>query len=202
MLSFLIFFPMLAAIIVSLSGANAKRVAFIAALVEFGATIFLLAGFAPAGGVQMEQNYWWVRGLGISYHLGMDGISFLMVLLTNFLVPLIILSSFRHSYKRPGVFYALILTMQMALVGVFVAQDGFLFYIFWELALIPIYLICLIWGGSDRVRITLKFFIYTLAGSLLMLVALIYLYLQTPGIHSFDIRAFYMLHLTAAQQSW
>ena len=92
--------------------------------------------------------------------------------------------------------------MQMALIGVFVSLDAFFFYVFWELALIPIYLICLIWGGKDRVRITLKFFIYTLFGSLLMLVAIIWIWSQTPGTHSFDISAFYSLPLTATQQSW
>src|SRR5690606_15773433 len=79
----------------------------------------------------------------------------------------------------------------MALVGVFVALDGFLFYIFWEMALIPIYFICLRWGGINRGAVTLKFFIYTLAGSLLMLAGLIYLYLQTPGTHSFSVEALY-----------
>jgi NADH-quinone oxidoreductase subunit M len=81
--------------------------------------------------------------------------------------------------------------MQMALVGVFVALDGFLFYLFWEMALIPIYFICLIWGGEDRGRITLKFFIYTLAGSLIMLIGLVYLYFKTAGSHTFEIQALY-----------
>jgi len=143
------------------------------------------------------HEFSWVASLGISYKVGLDGISLLLVLLTTFLVPIIILSSFRHNYKSPGLFYALILIMQMALVGVFSALDGFLFYIFWELALIPIYLICLMWGGKDRVRITLKFFIYTLFGSLLMLVALIWLWMKTPAPHSFDINALYSLNLNA-----
>jgi NADH-quinone oxidoreductase subunit M len=132
----------------------------------------------------------------------MDGIALLLIMLTTFLVPLIILSSFNHQYKSPSLFYSLILTMQFALVGVFSAYDGFLFYIFWELALIPIYLICLMYGGKDRLRITLKFFIYTLTGSLLMLVALIYLWLQTPGTHSFDLQALYGLNLSSVQQTW
>ena len=123
-------------------------------------------------------------------------------MLTTFLVPLIILSSFNHTYKSPGLFYGLILTMQFALVGVFCAYDGFLFYVFWELALIPIYLICLMYGGKERLRITLKFFIYTLSGSLLMLVTLIYLWLQTPGTHSFDLQALYALNLSSGHESW
>ncbi len=92
--------------------------------------------------------------------------------------------------------------MQFALIGVFSALDGFLFYVFWELALIPIYLICLIWGGQDRFRITLKFFIYTLGGSLLMLVALIWLWYQTPATHTFDLVTFYSLELSPSQQGW
>ncbi|MCX6290929.1 MAG: NADH-quinone oxidoreductase subunit M [Bacteroidetes bacterium] len=205
MISLLIFFPLLAAVatmLVPQGAKNAKLVALTAAVLEFILSIAIVFQFNPAAGRQFTEDYWWVASLGISYKVGMDGISMLLVLLTTFLVPLIILSSFRHQYKNPSLFYSLILIMQSALVGVFVSLDGFLFYVFWELALIPIYLICLMWGGKDRVRITLKFFIYTLFGSLLMLVALIYLYLQTPGNHTFDINALYSLHLSASEQSW
>ena len=124
--------------------------------------------------------------MGLHFSVGIDGISLLLVLLTTVLVPLIILSSFGNEYRNPSTFYGLILIMQMALIGVFIAQDGLLFYLFWEIALIPIYFICLIWGGEDRGRITLKFFIYTLAGSLFMLVGLVYLYYHTPGVAQFS----------------
>jgi len=193
---------LVAALAAILAGENAKKIAFGAAIIEFAISVWMVFQFDPHGGTQFLIDYWWVPTLGISYKVGMDGISMLLVLLTTFLTPLIILSTFNRQYKNPALFYSLVLIMQMALVGVFVALDGFLFYIFWELALIPIYLICLMWGGQDRVRITLKFFIYTLFGSLLMLVALIYLYLQTPGVHTFDIDTFYKLHLTAAEQTW
>src|SRR5204863_1272066 len=109
-------------------------------------------------------------------------------------VPLIILSSFKNTYENQQNFYGLILTMQMALVGVFTANDGFLFYVFWELALIPIYFICLIWGGENRSKITFKFFVYTLFGSLFMLVGLIYLYNHTgfdTGVKSWAIADLY-----------
>jgi NADH-quinone oxidoreductase subunit M len=130
----------------------------------------------------------------------------LMVLLTTFLVPLIILSSFNTSYEKPNSFYGLILLMQMALVGVFTANDGFLFYVFWELALIPIYFICLLWGGENRGRITFKFFVYTLFGSLFMLVGLVYLYNHTgfeTGIKSWAVTDLYEAgkSLTLNQQS-
>jgi NADH-quinone oxidoreductase subunit M len=130
----------------------------------------------------------------------------LMVLLTTFLVPLIILSSFNSSYEKPNSFYGLILLMQMALVGVFTANDGFLFYVFWELALIPIYFICLLWGGENRGRITFKFFVYTLFGSLFMLVGLVYLYNHTgfeTGIKSWAVTDLYQAgkSLNLEQQS-
>lgn len=201
MLSILIFLPLIAALMAAFSGKAARQVALFASVAEFALSVYLTMGFSPEGGMQFSQNYWWIPSLGINYHVAVDGISLLLVLLTTFLVPLIILSSFGHEYKSPGFFYSMILMMQSALVGVFCAMDGFLFYVFWELALIPIYLICLMWGGKDRARITLKFFIYTLAGSLLMLVAFIYLWLQTPA-HTFDISALYTLNLSSADQTW
>lgn len=202
MLSLLIFFPLLAALITAFVGEHAKKVALVAALVELGYSLCIFLRFVPTGGVQFIENHPWISQMGINYFVGLDGISLLLVMLTTVLVPLIILASFSHHYKSPSLFYSLILLMQFALIGVFSAYDGFLFYIFWELALIPIYLICLIWGGKERLRITLKFFIYTLTGSLLMLVALIYLWLQTPGAHTFDVNAFYALTLSAKEQSW
>lgn len=202
MLTLLIFFPLIAAFFILISGRRAGRVAFVFSTIVFFISIFMIIQFNPAGGFQYSQNSSWIPSLGISYNVGLDGISILLVLLTTFLVPIIILSSFNREYKNPGLFYSLILVMQFALIGVFSALDGFLFYVFWELALIPIYLICLIWGGQDRFRITLKFFIYTLGGSLLMLVALIWLWYQTPATHTFDLVTFYSLELSPSQQGW
>jgi len=202
MLSVLIFFPFAAALAIFFSGENAKRIAFGAAVIEFALSIWMMMQFNPDYGTQFSINCAWIPALGISFKIGLDGISMLLVLLTTFLVPIIVLSSFKQDYRNAPLFYALIMAMEMALIGVFVALDGFLFYVFWELALIPIYLICLMWGGKDRIRITLKFFIYTLAGSLFMLVGLIYLYLQTPGTHTFDLNTFYRLHLSAEEQCW
>ena len=203
MLTLLIFFPLVAALVTLLAKENAKLIALGAAVIEFALCLWMAIQFTPAdAGNQFLVDYAWVPSLGISFKAGVDGISLLLLLLTTFLVPVIILSSFKHEYKNAPLFYSLVLMMQMALVGVFVALDGFLFYIFWELALIPIYLICLMWGGRDRIRITLKFFIYTLTGSLLMLVGLIYLYLQTPAPHTFDINAFYNLRLSPVEEGW
>jgi NADH-quinone oxidoreductase subunit M len=187
----LIFFPLVAALMLLLvKGEQVKKIALGAAIVEFAISMFAVFQFQKNADTQFELNYAWIKSMGINFHVGMDGISLLLVILTTFLVPIIILTSFNKQYKNPSAFYSLILAMQFALIGVFVSLDGFLFYIFWELALIPIYFICLLWGGDDRARITFKFFVYTLAGSLLMLAGLIYLYQFTPN-HTFDIKALY-----------
>lgn len=185
-----LFFPMIAAILLLfMKGPQVKQFALAATILEFGLSLAALFQLHNGGVATTDVNVPWIATLGIHFHIAMDGISMLMVLLTTFLVPIIVLSSFSANYKNPASFYALILFMQSALVGVFVSMDGFLFYIFWELALIPIYFICLLWGGEDRVRITFKFFVYTLAGSLFMLGGLIYLYQHTNN--SFDIAALY-----------
>ena len=190
--TFLIFFPLLAALLLfAFRPQSAKAIALGASIVEFSVSLIGVFTFDKTGGAQFTVNVPWIASAGIHFAVGMDGISLLLVLLTTLLVPFIILSTVESRYDKPHTFFGLILMMQMALVGVFTAADGFLFYIFWELALIPIYFICLIWGGDNRGKITFKFFVYTLAGSLFMLVALVYLYLQTPGSHSFDISALY-----------
>ncbi|HET6991350.1 MAG TPA: NADH-quinone oxidoreductase subunit M [Bacteroidia bacterium] len=179
-------------------GDGVKRIALTASVIEFILCIvayYFLHQHQVTGkdDERLYINVEWITSLGVNFNLALDGISMVLVFLTCFLVPLIILSSFGKKYENPSLFYALILFMQMALIGVFVAQDGFLFYIFWELALIPIYFICLMWGGENRGAITFKFFLYTLFGSLFMLAALIYLYLNTTigetGIHTFNIQA-------------
>jgi NADH-quinone oxidoreductase subunit M len=188
---FLIFWPLLAALIVFALKQQARTIALIASVIELVVALAVAFLFVPDESVQFAINLPWIQSIGVSFNVGIDGISLLLVLLTTGLIPFIILSSFGNSYSNSQTFYGLILLMQMALVGVFVALDGFLFYLFWEMALIPIYFICLIWGGEDRGRITLKFFIYTLAGSLIMLIGLVYLYFHTPGTHTFEIQALY-----------
>jgi NADH-quinone oxidoreductase subunit M len=188
----LIFWPFIAALIVlALKDSQAKGWALTASLIELVLSLYVAFQFEPTATTQFELNYPWIASLGINFHVGIDGISLLLVLLTTVLTPFIVLSSFKHTYEKANSFYGLILFMEMALVGVFASLDGFLFYIFWEMALIPIYFICLRWGGINRGAVTLKFFIYTLAGSLVMLIGFIYLYYQTPGQHSFDISALY-----------
>jgi len=201
----LIFWPLLASLVFfAIKHEEAKKWALTASIIEFAISLVLMIRFNATGGEQFTIDQPWIASLGINFHMGVDGISLLLVLLTTFLTPLIILSSFKHQYERAGSFYGLVLFMETALVGVFCALDGFLFYIFWEMALIPIYFICLRWGGINRGPVTLKFFIYTLAGSLIMLLGLIYLYFQTPGNHSFDIQALYAAgqNLPVNEQGW
>ncbi len=174
----LIIFPLLAAIVVMFTRGTASRnLALAFSIIEFMIALVALYVFKQNSyDKNFVLNCSWINSIGAKFSVGLDGMDLLMVLLTTFLVPLIILSSFKNNVDRPHSFYGLILLMQMALVGVFVAKDGFLFYVFWELALIPIYFICLIWGGENRNKITFKFFVYTLFGSLFMLIGLIYLY--------------------------
>lgn len=188
----LIFFPLAAAFLIFvLRSKYSHIIALFAALIELVISIVAVVAFKQGDFERLRVNYYWIESIGLNFYVSVDGIGLLLVLLTTVLTPVIILSSFGRTVLKPSAFYGLILIMQMALIGVFVAQDGLLFYLFWEVALIPIYFICLIWGGENRGRITFKFFVYTLAGSLFMLIALIYLYLQTPGTHSFDIDALY-----------
>jgi len=186
----LIFLPLIFSVLVlGLKPAIAKYIAFFCSLVVLLVSLIITFQFDKTQGIQFTFDKAWITSIGISFSVGIDGISLLLVLLTTVLVPGIILSSLNDTSK-PSSFYSLILMMQSALIGVFVARDGFLFYLFWEIALIPVYFICLVWGGENRGRITLKFFIYTLTGSLFMLVALIYLYFKTPT-HTFAIQALY-----------
>lgn len=201
----LIFLPLLASVLVlALKPAQARVAALIIALAELAVSLVTFAQFNLADTSAFSIATPWIAQLGINFNIGIDGTGLVLVLLATILTPLIILSSFTGNTERPALFYFLILVMQASMIGVFVAEDGFLFYIFWEMALIPIYFICLLWGGAERVRVTLKFFIYTLAGSLFMLLGLIYLYLQTTGEHSFSMQALYEAgkNLDAVSQSW
>lgn len=198
--SILIFLPVIAALAVLLFKNNAaKHAALTFSVAELAVALFFLSKFIPNAEVQFGIDEPWIAKMGIYFNAGIDGISMMMVLLTTVLVPLIILTTYKHQYKNAGAFYALILFMQAGLLVVFTALDGFLFYVGWEAALIPIYFICSLWGGENRIKINLKFFIYTFSGSLFMLVGIIYLYLQTPS-KIYDLSQFYQLTLDAHHQ--
>src|SRR5213079_2031001 len=143
----------------------------------------------PDGGMQFTVDRAWIAAWGIHYAVGVDGISLFLVLLTTFLMPLSILGSWSYITKREGGFYALLLVLTTGMIGVFVSLDLFLFYVMWEVMLIPMYFIIGVWGGDNRLYAAIKFFIYTMFGSLLMLVAilaLVYLVGQRTGVFSFD----------------
>ena len=199
----LILLPIAAGLLTFLIGERAaKSVALIGGLAELALAVVVWMQFDPSSGTQFAFRYNWLSAGSISFAGGIDGISMLLVLLTTFLTPLIILSAFGHSYKNSAAFYSLILLMEGALIGVFTATDAFLFYLFFEAALIPVYFLAAVWGGENRLKVTIKFFIYTIFGSLFMFVALVYLYYQTPGAHSSDIQAFYQLQLSAQTQGF
>jgi NADH-quinone oxidoreductase subunit M len=198
----LLFFPLVAALIVLLGGSKlAAKLALGFAVIQLAFTGYAVSVFQSSGAEAFYIFQPWIESPKVSFHLGLDGLSLVMVLLTNFLSPIIILSAFNRTIPNAAGYFSLILLMQFALVGVFTALDGLLYYIFWELALIPIYFIALRWGGPNRVAITLKFFIYTLAGSLLMLFGFIMLYWYNPD-QSFDIRELYRTYITDGNQSW
>jgi proton-translocating NADH-quinone oxidoreductase chain M len=178
----------------------ASKVALFFGLSALGCSIILLNHFNLGENISLLCQ--WINQPNVSFALKADGLSIAMLLLTTALTPIIIYTSFGTDYKNAKAFYSLILFMSFAMVGTFLAADGLLYYIFWELSLIPIYFIALIWGNGDaeeRKKAVVKFFIYTLAGSLFMLIAFIYLYQQA---RSFLIEDLYKLNLSAAEQLW
>jgi len=181
---------------------QAKNIALLGSLATLGVGLYAFYQFNlnPTCSCFVYHTDW-IKALSADFYIKVDGIDIILVLLTVLLVPFIIQSTAGRDIKNPKAYFSLILAMQSALLGVFLAKDALLFYIFWELALIPIYLISLIWGGEGRQRITFKFFIYTLFGSLFMLLAIIFLWIHNPA-RNFNIYDFYKVGtlLTAQQQ--
>ena len=197
----LLLIPVLGAVVLAFvrQAQTAKQLALLVSLLSLALTVPFLVNFVPDATMQFEQRFAWIPALGIHFHIGIDGISLPLVLLTNGLIPLIILSAFSYDYK--GGFYSLVLFMQAGLLLVFTALDAFAFYVGWEIALIPIYFICALWGGEHRIRVNIKFFIYTFFGSLLMLLAIIYLHVQAPS-GDYELSSFYQLALDGGTQRW
>src|SRR5437773_10137514 len=188
-LTVLLAWPLVAAAMVLVAPERwAKRLALSATLAEFALSVPLWWRFVPANGMQFTQVFAWIPAWGIHYRVGVDGISLFMVLLTTFLTPLSVLGSYNYITKRERAFYALLLVLTTGMIGVFVSLDLFLFYVMWEVMLIPMYFLIGVWGGENRLYAAIKFFIYTFLGSLLMLVAIIVLYLHAArltGTYSF-----------------
>ncbi len=184
LLSSLIILPLVAAVIVYFSSrsetvgaAQARWLALIATMLTFALSLVLLVDFkTDSSDFQFVEMVPWFKGYNISYHVGIDGISLWMILLTTFLTPICVLCSWKSIDKRVGEFMALFLVLESLVIGTFAALDLLLFYLFFEAVLIPMYLIIGIWGGQNRIYAAYKFFLYTLAGSVLFLLALLYLY--------------------------
>ena len=154
-----------------------RRLALVTSIVEFLLSLFLLRAFdSGAVGYQIQEYYNWIPGLHIHYHMGVDGISLFLILLTTFLTPLGVLCSWNSIHEHVKEFFAMLLVMEMGMVGVFCALDLFLFFLFWEVMLIPMYFLIGIWGHGRKIYAALKFILYTMLGSILMLVAILWLY--------------------------
>jgi len=181
-----------------------KYCTFIFMLADFIVSLPLWWKFELANaGPQFVEKYQWIPGHGIEYYMAVDGISLLLVLLTTFLGPITVLCSWTAITKRVKEYMICLLLLQTGMIGVFVSLNLFLFYIFWEAMLIPMYFLIGVWGGERRIYAAIKFFLYTLVGSLLMLVAILYLYFahrSQTGVYSFDLFALYNVVLSPQAQ--
>ncbi len=203
-ISVAIWLPIIFGILVLATGDDknaplARTLALVGATLGFLVTIPLYTGFVrDTSQMQFVEMHDWISRFNIHYHVGVDGISVLFILLTAFFTPLVVLAGWKVIEKRVAQYMACFLIMSGIMIGVFSALDSMLFYVFWESMLIPMFLIIGVWGGQNRVYAAVKFFLYTLLGSLLMLVALIYLYMQTGG--SFEIQDFHRVSLPMTAQ--
>ena len=202
LLSLLTWLPVFGGIAVMLVGdkrAGAARwLALGVALVTFAACIPLYTGFdASSAALQFPERMAWIPSLHSDYHLGVDGISLPLILLTTFSTILVIIAGWTVIEKRPSQYHAAFLIMEGLMIGVFSAADALLFYVFWEAMLIPMFLIIGVWGGTRRIYATIKFFLYTFLGSVFMLAALIYMYLKAG---TYDLAALYALPLGSTEQ--
>ncbi|NDG44168.1 MAG: NADH-quinone oxidoreductase subunit M, partial [Gammaproteobacteria bacterium] len=205
LLSFLIWAPVLVGALVLLTGKDrrapaARWIALGGSVVTFLASACLWARF-DRGTAQMQfvERGDWISRFHIEYYLGIDGISLPLILLTTVLTMVVVIAGWEVIRTRVAQYFAAFLIMEGLMIGVFCALDGILFYLFWEAMLIPMFLIIGVWGGPNRVYAAIKFFLYTLLGSLLMLVALLFLYNATGG--SFDILAFHAFPLSNSVQT-
>ncbi len=202
LLSTLIWLPILGGVAVLALGerraALARWVALATAVAAFAFSVPLWTGFdTSTASMQFVERAPWILNLNAWYHLGVDGIAMPLVLLTTFITPLVVLAAWTTIEKKPAQYFAAFLIMEGVMIGVFSALDGLLFYVFWEAMLIPMFIIIGIWGGTRRVYATVKFFLYTFLGSVFMLVALIYMYLQSG---TYEIAAMQLMPLGHTEQ--
>ena len=202
MLSLLIFIPIVVAIAIVLMGdkhaGKAYGLALLASLFVFAFALFVGIKFDPSlNQFQFVEQVNWITQFNIQYHLGIDGISYPLILLTSLLTPMVVVTSRTSPKQKYHQYLASFLIMEGLMIGVFCALDGFLFYLFWESMLIPMFIIIGLWGGNNRVYATVKFFLYTFLGSVFMLIALIYLYFKTGG---YSISDFHSVPLSMREQ--
>jgi len=202
LLSLIIWLPILGGVYVMLTGrenaAIARKVGLGISLVTFIISLLLWVNFDSAlSSMQLQENLQWIGAFNVYYHLGVDGISMPLIILTAFSTVLVIIAGWEVIQKKPEQYIAAFLVMEGMMIGVFCALDAFLFYVFWEGMLIPMFLVIGIWGGANRVYATIKFFLYTFLGSVLMLVALIYLRVK---VGSFELSAFHQAELNLTEQ--
>jgi NADH-quinone oxidoreductase subunit M len=181
LLSLVIFFPLLGAVAIAFlpreEGGQHKGVALIASVLTFVLSIPLATGFrSGVRGYSFEQRAQWAPNLGFSYHVGLDGVALLLVLLTTFLGPIVVLSSWKYIQDRVKLYCIALLVLETAMIGTLAALDLVLFYVFWEAMLIPMYLLIGMWGSERRIYAAVKFFLFTFIGSVLMLLAIFYLW--------------------------
>jgi NADH-quinone oxidoreductase subunit M len=160
-----------------------------------------LIGIFSGNGKQLSFDAPWLQMMGSRFTLSLDGMGKMLTLLTAISFPVVFASTYNNRYKNPNAFYGFMLLSQAGLMGVFCSFDLLLFYFFWELALIPAYFLCSIWGGEKRIPVTFKFFVYTFAGSLLMLVGILYVYYKAPE-HSFAITSLQKLNLSVGEENF
>jgi NADH-quinone oxidoreductase subunit M len=204
LLSFLVWLPIIGGLVVLAAGdknaAAGRWVALAVSLVTFAASLQLYAAFETGtAAYQFVERVNWIPVLDSTYYLGVDGISLPLILLTTFVTVPVLIAAWIVIEERVAQYYAAFLIMEGLMVGVFTALDGLLFYFFWEAMLIPMFLIIGVWGGPRRVYATIKFFLYTFLGSVFMLVALVYMYLESG---SYEIASFHRLPLTMTEQFW
>jgi NADH-quinone oxidoreductase subunit M len=183
-----------------------RKAALVVSLLVFAETLLLWARFNPASAdFQFVERYSWIPAFGISYAVGVDGISLLLVVLTGFLTPLALLGSWESVHKNVRAFSVFLLVLESAMIGVFVSLDLFLFYVFWDAMLIPMYFLIGIWGYERRIYAAVKFILYTMAGSVLMLLAILALaglHYSANGTYSFDLLRLYELPVPSHLQFW
>src|SRR6266852_3558284 len=182
------------------------EVALIVSVLVFAETLLLWARFNPTTAeFQFVERHAWIPSFGISYAVGVDGISLLLLVLTGFLTPLALLSSWESVHRKTRAFCAFVLLLESAMMGVFVSLDLFLFYVFCDAMLIPMYFLIGIWGYDRRVYAAVKFILFTMTGSVLMLLAILglaWLHSTATGSYSFDLLKIYDLQVPASQQFW